>query len=616
MKDLAVAVHLGQGGGDVAARVAVRADHDDRRVPGHLRDAPVLRRVRVDPADAVDVAEVAEEVGLRPDVDEDEIRPPDHVPGTHLPVAEAVQRCFRDSGGHGERGGPARGPRRAAPPGAGRPAIARSMSMPLFDRAARAGRRGDEGPKVWRVAELNRRTMALLEATFRPSIWVEGELSNVRRRNGHVYFTLNDGDTAAAVAGVMFQSDAARARARLVDGEAVRLRAQVSLYVPRGQFQLVARAALPAGDGDRQARLERLKAKLAGEGLFAVERKRPLPLLPGTVGLVTSRQGAALGDVLRVAGRRFPVRFVVADCRVQGPDAPASLTRALETIQRLEEVDVVVVTRGGGSAEDLWPFDDEALVRAVAACRVPVVSAVGHEQDTCLVDLVADVRAATPSQAAELVVPDGDALRDRLASRRRQLAHALHRRLGRERAALRDLSDRFGEPRSAIWTHRQTLDGHVEDLRRAWGRVHGTRRAALADGERAVRRHEPRARLARDAARLRTLGERLAVEGRRVVEDRRRRLASLDDAARALRRPTLAAARARHGGLVGRLDALSPLRVLARGYAVALDADAGRALFDARDVAPGDRVDVRLHQGRLETRVEAVRADPDEPGAP
>jgi exodeoxyribonuclease VII large subunit len=417
-------------------------------------------------------------------------------------------------------------------------------TLSLFDRPSARGDEpaGAESERVWQVCEVNRAVRFELEGNW-ADVWIEGELGDVSRAgSGHVYFTLCDEKEPAQLRGVMFKSDARRAKARLEGGARVRMRGTLSLYEARGSFQLIARLAVPAGDGDLAAQFERVRKQLEAEGLFDVARKRPLPRLPRVVGVVTSAQGAALHDVVRVASGRCPVRIVVSDCRVQGESAPASIVAALEAVQRLPGLDVVIVTRGGGSAEELGAFNDERVARAVAACRVPVVSGVGHEVDVSICDLVADVRAATPSNAAELVVPDREALLRALEASARGLERAMEGRLGAERLKLERLSGR-------------------------------------------ARRHDPRAQLGRDRRALEALGTRLAGTARRWLHDRHARL----------------------GQLTARLDAMSPLAVLARGYAIALSERTGRAVVSADDVEVGEHLRVRLSEGELRARVEEKR---------
>jgi exodeoxyribonuclease VII large subunit len=430
-------------------------------------------------------------------------------------------------------------------------------SLPLFDRADKS----DE--PMLRVSQLNRSVRALLEDKYK-SVWVEGELSDVTlAASGHAYFTLNDEDkrNPAQVRGVMFRNDAQRCKAHLKNGARVQMRGQVSLFEPRGSFQLIARIARPVGEGDLQAELARLKEALLAEGLLDPARKRPLPLFPRVIGVVTSATGAAVHDIIRVAHARCAVRIILSPCVVQGAEATQSIVQALEAIQRVPDLDVVIIGRGGGAAEDLQAFNDERVVRAIGLCRVPTVSAVGHEVDVTLADLIADVRAATPSNAAELVVPEQRVLQQQLENAERRLARGLEIRLGQERLRLDRQARKLAAPiRTRLRNDRAELQ-----------RLH----------ERVARR-DPRVSLARDRAQL---------------IQRTTRIDSLI-------RPLLANRRARLSELSARLTALSPTQILARGYAIALHETSGKALLHATDAAVGDRVIVRLHQGSLTTRVE------------
>jgi exodeoxyribonuclease VII large subunit len=358
-----------------------------------------------------------------------------------------------------------------------------------------------EPARIYRVGELNRRIRLKMERWG--DVWVEGELSDVSRAtSGHVYFTLNDGVEQAQLRGVMFRGDARFARAKLEDGERVRMLGVLSLYEPRGTFQMLARVALTAGEGDRRAELEKLKKKLAAEGLFAAERKRKLPRFPSVIGVVTSREGAALHDVIRVASARAPVRLVVSHCQVQGPEAPISIVRAIRRICRLPGLEVVIVARGGGATEDLFAFNDERVARAIASCPVPVVSGIGHEIDETIADLVADVRAATPSNAAEIVVPDGTALRAEIEASRRRLERALEVRVGRERLRLERLERRLADPRRALAGVRHRFAASRADLERAVETALANERTRLAALTHRLGRLDPRAALARDRAAL------------------------------------------------------------------------------------------------------------------
>ena len=394
--------------------------------------------------------------------------------------------------------------------------------MPLFDRVPPDPPPGEVGPtppagddardgspEVLRVAELNRAANALVSGRW-SDVRVVGELSNVRRvATGHVYFALNDEQEQAQLSGVMFRSDAARARARLQDGARVEMRGRVAIYEPRGRFQLIARQATPQGAGELAALIAQWRRELEAEGLLDPARKRPLPLWPAVVGVVTSATGAAVRDIIRVTHDRCGVRLVIADCRVQGEAAPESIARALEAIQRVEGVEVVIVARGGGSAEDLGAFHDPRVTHAIARCRVPVISGVGHETDTTLADLVADVRAATPSNAAEIAVPDAAVLEDRLDGLRRDLMGAMEGVIDRGRLRIERAERALQDPRRGVLGVRRRLAELDTALVRSSGRRLSGHRAMLSALVERLRRHDPRTALARDRRRLRELSARL-----------------------------------------------------------------------------------------------------------
>lgn len=460
-------------------------------------------------------------------------------------------------------------------------------SLPLFDHAEKKGKSGPPEERVFRVAQLNRTVRARLEDEYK-SVWVEGELSDVTiAGSGHVYFTLNDEDEPAQVRGVMFKSDAQRCRAFLSNGARVRMRGYLSLFEPRGSFQLIARACKPAGDGDLQAQLAALRDKLQAEGLLDPARKRALPLLPRVIGVVTSTSGAALHDIVRVADGRGPVRILVAPCFVQGVDAPRSIVVALEAIQRVPELDVVIVGRGGGASEDLQAFNDEQVVRAIGRCRVPTVSAVGHEVDVTLSDLIADVRAATPSNAAELVVPEQRALIQQLDHFDRRLARALEVAIGRKRIQLDRLARKVTDPRSALFASRRRLQALQDQLQRPLQQRLRRQRVTLTQLQQRLARRDPRMTLVADRSRLAQLSTRLEAAARPLLNARRAQLSELS----------------------ARLQALSPTQILARGYAIALHEPTGKALIHAHDAAIGDAVSVRLHDGTLRTQVIALSKD-------
>ena len=368
-------------------------------------------------------------------------------------------------------------------------------------------------------------------------VWVEGEVSNCRPHSaGHVYFTLKD--DRACLRAVLFRGQARLLRFRLEDGQRVVCRGRVEIYAGRGEYQLIVETVEPRGAGALALALAQTRTRLAAEGLFDADRKRPIPRFPATVAVVTSPTGAALRDILNVLGRRAPGLHVrVVPVRVQGEGAADEVAAAIRAVSAARAADVVIVARGGGSVEDLWPFNEEVVVRAAAASAVPLVSAVGHETDVTLIDLAADLRAPTPSAAAELVAASAAELRAAVVALERRLALATRQRLDGRRLRLAEARRRLGDPRSRL----------------------GQARLALADAT-----------------------GRLARAGREAT---------------AARRPRLAA-------LAGRLEALSPLAILARGYAVVRRVEDGRVVTDEAQVAAGDRVRVRVARGEIAARVE------------
>jgi exodeoxyribonuclease VII large subunit len=434
-------------------------------------------------------------------------------------------------------------------------------------------------PTVWTVGQVVRGANHALDQRF-SVLWVEGELTNLKLgASGHAFFTLVDDEAALPVA--MWKSSVERLRFGLENGQALRVQGRLGIFAKQGRFQLYAERAEPAGLGALMLELEQRKARLAAEGLFASERKRPLPRWPRAIGVVTSAHGAAIHDIVEVARRRCPSHIVLSPAVVQGPDAPRSLVRALQRVQRWPGVAVVILGRGGGSLEDLWAFNDERLARAVAACPVPVVSAVGHEVDVSICDLVADLRAATPSHAAELVVPDLFGVQHRLHALAQRLARALERNSLDERARLE--------------AARARLHGLGLRLPRA-------PRERLESLERRLQAHHPQRRLARDRRRLEGLVTRLRSAAHELVPGVRRRLDVLDRRLVAAGVAAPRGARLRLAGAAGALQALSPLGVLERGYAVVTDTS-GRAITDATSVREGDAIALRLHRGRLRAQV-------------
>ena len=414
-------------------------------------------------------------------------------------------------------------------------------------------------------------------------LWVEGEVGEVKRpSSGHVYFALKD--KTAQLPAVMWRTTAQRLRFAFDAGLRVRVRGKLGVFDRDGKLQLYVDYAEPAGAGAEAAALEELKRRLAAEGLFADARKRPLPRLPRRIGVVTSKSGAALRDIVRTIHRRFPpAHIIVADCMVQGAAAPTQIVHALRLIDGAA-VDVVIVGRGGGAQSDLAAFNDERVVRAIAACRAPVVSAVGHEVDVTLSDLVADRRASTPTGAGELVVPVQHELQAALTLETRRLRRELGLAL---RAARQEVDDLIDSARAGVQAR---LTARATELRRLEVRL-------LAA--------HPRAQLAARRAALAALEKRLVPPGPRLADGRRRLdigRARLDAAARR----ALDRRRQAFAALVARLDALSPLRVLERGYALATRD--GRVVTDAAALAPGDPIELRFARGRARGRITDVES--------
>ncbi len=434
------------------------------------------------------------------------------------------------------------------------------------------------------VSQLNRQVKRLLESGL-ARLWVEGEISNMAKpASGHVYFSLKD--ESAQIRAAFFRQRQRGPTHRLKNGDKVLVYGRVSLYEPRGDYQLIVEQVEPAGEGALKREFDVLKKKLAAEGLFDADRKQPLPALPMRIGVVTSPSGAAVRDVLTVLGRRFPaVPVIIYPSAVQGAAAPAELKQALATAVERDECDVLILCRGGGSLEDLWAFNDESLARAIAASPIPVVSAVGHEVDFTIADFVADVRAPTPSGAAELVVPD---------------AADWLRAVGTLAARLTRLSGRIVEERaqSLDWLSRRLLRaspaGHV--ARQAERLAALTGRLAAATRQRLL---GTRARVATARAELLRLSPALAVERleRRLGELRSRLvLANEQQRDRLSHRLELA---------MRGLNAVSPLATLDRGYAIVLDG-AGRAVTRAGDLKPGDEIRARLSKGSIVAKVSKV----------
>lgn len=431
------------------------------------------------------------------------------------------------------------------------------------------------------VSEVNRQARLMLEQGL-GEVWVEGELSGVSRpASGHLYFTLKD--ASAQLRCALFRHRARFVAAPMRDGDRVRVRGRISLYEPRGDYQLIAEAVQLAGEGELLAALERLKQQLATEGVFTNSRTLPCP--PRHLLVLTSPSGAAIRDVLAVLKARWPLaRVTLIGVPVQGREAAPALIAALGLLNRQStldpERDAVLITRGGGSLEDLWAFNDEHLARAIFHSRLPVMSAVGHEIDTTLADLAADMRAPTPSAAAEMLVPDSHELAQRLVGLERRLSRGIQVRLDGESQHLDHLRSRLRHPGEALGRQRHLLrELEVRLCRAAQARLTNERQLLQHRQQRLGACH-PRRELVHAAERLDRARQRLQHTMPRTLANQRERLA----------------------GLARQLHAISPLAVLGRGYAI-LENEAGQVIQRAPDVEPGQALTARLGEGHLDLKV-------------
>lgn len=479
----------------------------------------------------------------------------------------------------------------------------------FFARTGRPGRRpakkscGRPGPvlptasmatplneRIQTVSELTHSIRGLLETTF-AFVTVTGEISNLRQPlSGHLYFTLKD--DAAQIKAVLFKPQQRYLACAPRDGLEVLCRGRLSLYEPRGEYQIVVDYLDTKGAGALRLAFEQLRAKLAAEGLFDQARKRRLPFLPRKIALVTSPQGAAVIDFLRLARKRFPAAAVeIHPVRVQGEGAAAEIAAAIDAANRRNASEVIVLCRGGGSSEDLWAFNEEVVARAIARSALPVVSAVGHEVDVTIADLVADARAATPTAAAELVLPDGRLLKQRTTEAAARLWGAMQRQLRDARQRLRANERLLGDPGRMVTHFLLRLDHARESLAHGVERRLQRNQRTTASLLARLLRNDPRQRLTNARFRTNECRNRLALLIRHQLERKAGMM----------------------GRAAGRLDAVSPLGVLARGYAVVRHAATGTIVRTARQTAIGDAVRVTLHQGTIDCTVTAVATGAGQP---
>lgn len=438
--------------------------------------------------------------------------------------------------------------------------------------------------RVWRVADLVGAVRTTVERGY-SDVWVEGEISNFRMaESGHLYFALKDGDALLRV--VMFRMQARLLRFKPDNGMQIIARGRVTIYDQRGELQLSAEFLEPVGAGALQLAFEQLKNKLAQEGLFDRSRKKPIPQLPRRIGIVTSPRGAALHDMLNVLARRHEsVGILIHPAQVQGEAAPGEVAAGIRYFNRAQSVDVIIVARGGGSIEDLAAFNDEGLARTIAASKLPVISAVGHETDFTIVDFVADLRAPTPSAAAEMVIESKHRLAEHLGHLHHRLGQSARYRLSVARRQLNDLAQHgaFARMRDAMWRRAQRLDEMLHRMRSSYQTL----------------LHEYGRRLEIAAARIHHF------DFRRSLVLTRSQLDSSREALARTMRSLIAADRARLNQATATLQALSPLQILDRGYALVFDRH-GALVKDASQLASGDEVSTRVARGSFTAEVKKV----------
>jgi len=486
----------------------------------------------------------------------------------------------------------------------------------------------EDKPRVYSVTELTRTVKGILETEF-DAIWVEGEISNLRvPASNHAYFVLKD--EKSQVRCVMFKGSRSKLKYQSQDGDHVIIFGRVTVYDARGEYQIIVETMEPVGLGALQKAFDQLKEKLAKEGLFDADRKKPIPEFPWKVGVITSSTGAAVRDILNIIRRRNPkVSVLIYPVKVQGEGSAEQIAQAIHEMNRVKDVDVLIVGRGGGSIEDLWAFNEEVVARAIAASEIPVVSAVGHEIDFTIADFVADLRAPTPSAAAELTVPVLDDIVGQLATMTRQLLVAVKRPIENQRLHLNRLVDRrfFRDPQHILAPLQQRVDDLNLRLVRGLNQGVGLQKQHLENRVARLFQASPKRAMQRLEERFRDLRPRLVRGLRQSVvlknqqlRDRIERLLQASPLRGILRlqekkfslrhrlieknRSLLQLEKNRFNGLVKNLNALSPLTILDRGYSITTVA--GKALKSSQEVSPGDSIQVRLAKGQLACTVDKV----------
>ena len=434
-------------------------------------------------------------------------------------------------------------------------------------------------PLVYSIAEINGLIRKKLEGDF-TNIWLRGEISNFKAHtSGHFYFSLKD--DSAQINAVMFKGLNSKLKFRPENGMEVLVRGKITVYEPRGNYQIFCESMEPVGAGALQKAFEQLKAKLEKEGLFAAERKRPIPHFPQHIGLVTSPTGAALKDILNVLRRRYrAARITLAPALVQGTEAPQSIVQAIQLINQVQDIDVLIVGRGGGSIEDLWAFNDERVARAVVASRIPTVSAVGHEIDFTICDFVADLRAPTPSAAAELVAKSADEITEKIFTLKNRLWQALKTFIAHRNERVKALSRQLVDPQRRLQDLQIRCDELTIRLEQATFRYIEDRRMHVRLASEKL--GTPKERIARLEQKIQILMARLQAGLQKTFD---KKLLRFKEGA-------------------GRLDAMSPLRVVERGYSIV--EKSGEILKSVKSLSVGDLLTIRLAEGSVTAKVEEI----------
>lgn len=438
--------------------------------------------------------------------------------------------------------------------------------------------------KIITVSQLTALVREVLEENFE-HLWVEGEISNLATpSSGHIYFTLKD--SGATVRCVMFKSSVRAMKFRMNDGMKILLKARMTVYDQRGDYQLVAEYAEPLGLGALQLAFQQTRDKLAKEGLFEAAHKKPIPALPTTVGIVTSPTGAAIHDILNVIGRRYAnLQILIAPVRVQGEGATVEIAAAIADLNRYARVDVIIVARGGGSIEDLWSFNEEIVARAIYASRLPIISAVGHEVDVTISDLVADLRAPTPSAAAELVVSSKAQMLADCNSLERRLSQSMLRQLSDLSSSLEILKLSLKDPGIIIERLMQRLDDLDAGAEYALTDLIQNHKQRVGAAENSLNLHSPAKRIRELTGRI----ENLSIRSTSAMKTKLELMSSALSTAS------------------GRLNALSPLAILHRGYAAVSMMQTGKTVREVRSLKTGQALDVRFFDGVAECEVKGIR---------